>query len=395
MDALGPDFEADVAAIGRIDAVPLILDVVCRTTGMRFAAIARVTEDRWIACSIHDDINFGLPVGGELKVETTICQDVRENRSPVFIDNVALDPTYCRHPTPAMYGFQSYVSVPIFRADGKFFGTLCAIDPRPADVRAPHIVSLFKLLADLIALNLDAQDRIAATEETVRAQHEMAELREQFIAVLGHDLRNPLTAINAGTHQLLKQPLDARGRAVAGLIQGSVRRMAELIDHVVDFARVRFGEGLPVQPEAEALGPVLAHVVAEARTSSPDRQIVAEIADLPPIGCDRGRIGQLFSNLLANAVTHGAPDAPIVVRAGIAADGWFELSVSNAGPPIPPAIAERLFQPFFRASARSSANGLGLGLYIASAIARAHGGTLGLMSDPAQTRFTFRMPARG
>ena len=101
------DFQADVAAVKQIAAVPTILEVVCRTTGMGFAAIARVTEDRWIACSVKDDIQFGLQPGGELQIETTICNEIRQHREPVVIDNVAEDPAYCGHHTPAKYGFQS------------------------------------------------------------------------------------------------------------------------------------------------------------------------------------------------------------------------------------------------------------------------------------------------
>jgi GAF domain-containing protein len=126
---------ADVEGVSRIEAVPTILDVVCRTTGMRFAAIARVTDERWVACSVLDEIDFGLTPHGELKVETTICHEIRQSREPVVIDNVAEDETWCRHQTPALYGFQSYISVPIILSDGSFFGTLCAIDPRPARLK--------------------------------------------------------------------------------------------------------------------------------------------------------------------------------------------------------------------------------------------------------------------
>ena len=133
----------DVAAVARIDAVPTILEVVCRTTGMGFAAVARVTDDRWIACAVHDEIRFGLGPGGELKVETTICHEIRASGQPVVIDHVAEDQAFCGHPTPAMYGFQSYISVPIRRPNGAFFGTLCAIDPRPARLNRPETVGMF------------------------------------------------------------------------------------------------------------------------------------------------------------------------------------------------------------------------------------------------------------
>jgi hypothetical protein len=98
---IGKDFQADVDRVGRIEAVPTILGVVCRTTGMGFAAIARVTEDRWVACSVLDEIDFGLTAGGELKVETTICHEIRQSREPVIIDHVAEDQAWCKHATPA------------------------------------------------------------------------------------------------------------------------------------------------------------------------------------------------------------------------------------------------------------------------------------------------------
>ena len=100
------DLQRDVAAISRIDAVPTILEVVCRTTGMGFAAMARVTQDRWVACAVRDEIAFGLGPGGELEVATTICDEIRDSGQGVVIDEVRADQTFCQHPTPAKYGFQ-------------------------------------------------------------------------------------------------------------------------------------------------------------------------------------------------------------------------------------------------------------------------------------------------
>jgi sigma-B regulation protein RsbU (phosphoserine phosphatase) len=107
--------------------------------------------------------------------------------------------------------------------------------------------------------------------------------------------------------------------------------------------------------------------------------------------CDPKRVAQLLSNLLANAITHGASDKAILVRAF--EDGeCFELSISNKGDPIPPAALDRLFQPFTREDVRPSQQGLGLGLYIASQIAVAHRGHLTVASSEAETKFTFRFP---
>jgi signal transduction histidine kinase len=387
------DLEADVESISRIDAVRTILEVVCRSTGMGFAAVARVTEHRWIACAVRDEIEFGLEPGGELKVETTICSEIRNHGRPVIIDNVAQDEEFCGHSTPGMYGFQSYISMPIFRPGGAFFGTLCALDPRPAQLKTPETIGMFKLFAELIAFYLDANDRLAASEAALLNERQTAELREQFIAVVGHDLRNPLSSIHGGVSFLRKAKLDKTATTVLDLIHNSVGRMAALIDNVLDFARGRLGGGLLLDRDSkEPLQPYLEQVVDELRTAWPDRAIEAQIALADPIYCDRARIAQLLSNLLGNALTHGAPDKPIRVKASIDS-GLFRLSVLNAGDPIPPGTIERLFQPFTRASVRPNQQGLGLGLYIASEIARAHGGTLDVTSTPIETCFRFRMPA--
>ena len=198
------DLSADIAAVQGISAVPLILEVVCRSTGMGFAAVARVTDQRWVCCAVRDEIAFGLTPGGELEVETTICHEIRQSHEAVVIDNVADNAAYCGHHTPAKYGFQSYISMPIMLGDGTFFGTLCAIDPRPARLNTPQTVGMFKLFAELIATHLDAVDRLIATEAKLLTERQTAELREQFIAVLGHDLRNPLASIAAGTRMLAK-----------------------------------------------------------------------------------------------------------------------------------------------------------------------------------------------
>ena len=392
MLTMAHDFQWDVAAVNQIAAVPTILEVVCRTTGMGFAAVARVTEDRWIACSVKDDIAFGLKPGGELKVETTICNEIRQHREAVVINNVAEDSAYCGHRTPAQYGFQSYISMPVVLPNGSFFGTLCAIDPRPARLNTPEVIGMFKLFAELIALQLDTIDRMAASHASLLDERKNSDLREQFIAVLGPDLRNPLAAIDAGCRILKRAPMEPNATKVVGLIQSSVSRMSGLIDNVLDFARGRLGGDFLLNRDGgKPLELVLNQVVAEMRAISPARQIETDFILTKPVKGDPIRIGQLLSNLLSNALAYGSPDAPVRVRASTEGES-FELSVANTGNPISPAAMVRLFEPFTRGDAQSSQKGLGLGLYIASQIARAHGGALTVSSLPEETRFMFRMP---
>jgi signal transduction histidine kinase len=386
------DLGADVASVQRIDSIPRILDVICRTTGMGFAAVARVTEDRWVCCAVRDDIRFGLVPGGELKVETTICHEIRQSHTAVVIENVADDVAFSGHHTPAMYGFQSYISMPIFLSDGRMFGTLCAIDPRPAKLNTPETIGMFELFAELIGTHLGAMDRYSETEARLTDEKKTSELREQFIAVLGHDLRNPLAALSSGARLLSKAKSADDAIRIEAMMQSSVNRMAHLIDNVMDFARGRLGGGIPLSRNGNvAIEPLLRQVMLELQSAHPDRAIEFELSIDRPVPCDGARIAQLFSNLLGNAISHGDATRPVVVRASTDAAS-FELSVTNAGRRIPDDTLPHLFQPFYRDQGRALTQGLGLGLYIASEIAKAHGGTIDVSSTDDETRFTFRMP---
>ena len=237
-------------------------------------------------------------------------------------------------------------------------------------------------------------DSRSELQEGLKTERETAELREQFIAVLGHDLRNPLAAISAGARILqrsgaLKEHKELR---VLDMINTTVTRMSDLIDNVLDFARGRLGGGITLSRSASRpLEPVLEQVVDELRTASPQRVIETRFAITEPVNCDRTRVGQLVSNLIGNALTHGATDQP--VRVGATTEGGqFKLWVANAGEPIPPAAMEKLFEPFFRGDVRDSRQGLGLGLHIASQIAQAHGGRIDVTSTAEETRFIFAMP---
>ncbi|KHJ55213.1 histidine kinase [Aureimonas altamirensis] len=233
-------------------------------------------------------------------------------------------------------------------------------------------------------------------EQAANAEHEISLLREQFIAVLGHDLRNPLAALHAGIRMIReRERLSERGARIATEMEKSVSRATALIENVLDFARGRLGDGLSLKRDAaQPLTPILDHVVAEIRAIAPDREIVTDFAIEEPIDCDRDRIGQLVSNLAANAITHGATELPVKVEARTIG-GTLALSVSNGGDAIPPDLQAKLFQPFFRGNERRSQNGLGLGLFIANEIAKAHGGRMEVTSSDDETRFTFTMPLRG
>lgn len=386
--------QRDVAAVNSISAVPTILDVVCRTTGMKFAAVARVTEDRWVACSVLDSLDFGLKPGGELKLETTICNEIRCARQPVVIDEVREDPLYREHHTPKMYGFQSYISMPIFLPGGEFFGTLCAIDPSPHRLNTPEIMGMFRLFADLISSHLGALERVANSEQQVTAERQVSQRREQFIGVLGHDLRSPLGAISMGAMILKESGLNEDQEATVAMMERNVTKIADLVDDIMDLTRGRLGGGISLEHLTDApLEPVLRQIVEQEQTVRPQPVIECEFAIDQPVSYDRNRMGQLFSNLLSNAMKYGRPGVPVMVRASADQD-WFILSVTNGTDPIPQEELDKLFLPFMRGPGAREEKGLGLGLYIASEIAASHGGRLEAMSGEGEMCFTFTMPVR-
>jgi GAF domain-containing protein len=217
------DYQSDLDAVAALPAINTILEVICRTTGLRFAAVARVTEDRWICCAAKDDLSFGLVPGAELRVESTICNEIRAHGREVAIDHVAEEADWCNHHTPALYGFQSYISVPITLADGSFFGTLCAIDPHPNTLNNPSVLGMFRLFAQLIAHEMEGHARFQ------QIARENAVLREKFDAGLGHDMKNTLAAMLAGTRLLTRTPLNERAQLIVSEMEKSAQKLSQQI----------------------------------------------------------------------------------------------------------------------------------------------------------------------
>jgi len=315
-------------------------------------------------------------------------------------------------PLLRMQGFFNEVALDLLRKDGERFPVLVnAAERKDADGKPLFIRltvfnatdrrryerELLKARDELKEFAASLEERVAeATSAQLRSdaalatQREDAELREQFIAVLGHDLRNPLASISAGMRLLQKTKLDERGESFVLLMQKSVMRMAGLIDNVLDFARGRLGGGIMLTLSVQTLEPALQQVVDELQSTHPEQIIKTEFSFTKQVDADPVRIGQLLSNLLGNALTYGAPGEPVTVTAKT--DKQFELAVCNKGNPIPEAAMKRLFFPFSRGEVRPSQQGLGLGLYIASEIAKAHGGTIDVTSTSELTCFTLRMP---
>jgi signal transduction histidine kinase len=383
----------EVFAVAQIESVPTLLHVLCRMTGMRFAAVARVTEKTWTACAVKDEINFGLTPGGQLDVETTLCIESKRKLEPIVIEHASLDVQYCNHATPNLYKIESYISVPIVLKDGRYFGNLCAIDPAPAKIGDPKILDMFKSFASIIALQLETELKHERIQSALRDAEATNELREQFIAILGHDLRNPLQAVASAGEFLELKSTEPSLKNIAARIRVNVKRMSALIDDVLDFARGRLGGGLGIHLDAiDDVDAGLAAVVKEFQDGQPHRQIVANISVSRRVRCDLGRVQQVASNLIGNALTHGAPSSP--VKVSVRTDSHdLVLEVWNAGEPIPPDGVNKVFEPFWRHSTAANRQGLGLGLHICAQIVRAHGGSISVNSTKEDgTSFTARLP---
>ncbi|WP_420328797.1 sensor histidine kinase [Mameliella sp.] len=387
------DFQSDIEILANNDLVGTILETVMMATGMRFAAVARVTTDRWVACRTVDETQFGLQSGDEIDIRSTFCQSVRDTAQKVLFNDSATDEVYANHPIALKFGIASYASLPIYRSDGSFFGTLCAIDREPRDIKHPRAVKMLEMFADIIGQSLETVERLEAQEHNLEHERQMAQIQEEFVAVLGHDLRNPVAAFGAGLRQLEREAQTERAQVVIPLMKASLHRMNELIDNIMLHARSRLGRGIHISPVSDApLAEALAHVVDEIRVTAPDRDIVLDLALDRPVRCDPDRVAQAVSNLLSNAVRHGAEGHPIEVRGRTDGDHAI-IAVANSGAPIPGDLHEDLFKPFRRGSnAEGKSLGLGLGLYIASSIAEAHDGSIGVSCRDGTTAFEIRLP---
>ena len=201
---------------------------------------------------------------------------------------------YRRQGAPKRHQIESYVSVPIIRANGGYFGNLSALDPSPGKVGEPRILSMFTEFAALIASELDHQVQQEQEHRALLDERAAGELREQFMAILGHDLRNPLHAVYASGCMLERSLTDPKSLAFVSRIKSNVRRMSALIDDVLDFARGRLGGGIGLElTDVDDINAGLATVVQELQDAQPECEIISHISVDRAVRCDLGRVQQV------------------------------------------------------------------------------------------------------
>ncbi|WP_438023602.1 ATP-binding protein [Sorangium sp. So ce233] len=254
--------------------------------------------------------------------------------------------------------------------------------------------------AQLVHSTLDEVMVTAAVELERASSAELRRdvvLRELFIAILGHDLRNPLSAIRIAAASLLKR--EDLTAAVARLVQRiatSNERAVRMVEDMLDLTRIRNNDGLPVEPKPVDLHSICRQVIMELESSHPEHTIRLDAQGDGHGMWDPGRMGQLMSNLIGNAIDYSPPEEPVEVKLH-GQKGFVVLEVNNCGIPIPPDLLPVIFDPFRRGEQQHEdlrrSKGLGLGLFIAKAIACAHGGSIHVTSTLDEgTTFRVTLP---
>ncbi|MFT2008223.1 GAF domain-containing sensor histidine kinase [Pontibacter sp. 13R65] len=370
------DLYQDLEAVRQIPIVPTMLEVICHTTGMGFAAIARVTQDRWVACSVRDEVQFGLKEGGELEIATTLCNEIRDSREPVFFDHATEDQIYCNHHTPRLYGLQSYISFPIILKDGTFFGTLCAIDAKPANINNQKVIGMFKMFAELLAFHLQSQDLLDRTQQAnLKLKNENRLLAnsnfdlDNFVYTASHDLKSPLhnlegliTVISAAVD---KEDLNRKEiKQITGYMQTSLRRLTTTVNDLTTIVQI------DKNGEEEETEPINIFEIVETVRQDLDALIVATKAKIEvsseenlQIGFSKKNMKSILYNLLSNAIKYRSPDRPPEVRVAMEkVQDKIKLTVTDNGSGIPSEKKDTVFTIFKRL--HDHVEGSGLGLYI-------------------------------
>jgi phosphoserine phosphatase RsbU/P len=238
-------------------------------------------------------------------------------------------------------------------------------------------------------LTVEADEAKARAEKSELELRAVAEFREMFIGILGHDLRTPLGSIVMAAALLLRRGnLDEQDAQTTARIIRSSQRMTRMITQLLDLTRARLGRGLPIDPKPTDLREVCQNVVEEFEATAR-----LEVAGDVTGTWDQDRLAEVLSNLVGNAIEHAAPGTVVLVKAH-AAEAQVVVEVKNQGDPIPADVLPFIFEPFRRAQQqeKSTTGNLGLGLYIAHQIVLTHGGTLDAHSADGTTTFVMRLP---
>ena len=385
--------QKDIDDIQSINIVPTILDVICRSTGMGFAAIARVTEEKWITCGVLDTVPLGLSVGDELEINDTFCKQVRESNRLVIMDHAAKDKVYCHHKIPKMYGFQSYISVPILRKNGEFFGTLCALDPKPNKVNNPQVIAMFTMFCEMLAFHLDAID-------TMQKQGQALKRKESELAtydfISSHDLQEPLRKIQILSSAIENNEapnLSDAGKKYFSSIKNAATRMRTILNDLLSYSETSFNSNRFKEVELSALVKRSKSRLAKQFEHTKTRWGMDDLCQLNVVPI---QIEQLFYNMFSNCINFKSPERDLHIQLntsknlgsafnvhGLQSNVMYcEITVKDNGIGFEQQYADRMFQLFKRLSTDEHNKGTGIGLAIVKRIVENHQGQIVAIGKP-------------
>lgn len=277
-------------------------------------------------------------------------------------------------------------------ADGELAGKFMVYYPQPRTLAAEDL-ELARAIANHVAAGVARFSVARARDRVVDQLERTLHFSQLFSGVLGHDLRNPLGAMMTGTQLALMRCQDDRVAQPLRKVVASGERMGRMIDQLLDFTRARVGGGITLHRGPTELEAIARNAIEEVAHDARDRPIVLERAGDLRGAWDADRLAQVFSNLVSNAVHHGAAEPVLFGLDGRGSEA-VRISISNAGT-IAPDVLPVVFQPF-RGSVRKhdGSLGMGLGLYITQQIVQAHGGTIDVRSGDGRTTFTIDLPRR-
>lgn len=382
------------------EAFDRLTRLAARIVGAPVSFISLVDEGRDFYKSCY---GFGEPLASEREIEgVTFCHYAIASEGPLVIPDTRADAVYRYVPTVESLGVSAYLGVPLRTADGVPIGSFCVIDFEPRAWTEMDVEVLTELAASTMReVELRNATRMAkqqAEEAHVArvAAEEAARSREEILAIVSHDLRNPLNAALMSAALLLELLPDGERtmeRTQLQIIKRSTERMTRLIQDLLDVARIEAGhlsvEAHPIEVNALLREAVEVHLPVadvegirlEARVSGRGERILA----------DHERLVQVLSNLVGNALKFTGKGGSILVTAE-ALEGEVRISVADSGPGIPAESLPHLFTPFWQAR-KADRRGAGLGLPIAAGIVEAHGGAIWAESEVGKgSTFSFTVP---
>lgn len=281
-------------------------------------------------------------------------------------------------------------------ASGAFY-ELALFGTKDRDKYERELLNARKVAEDLLREKTAAESALRQAQAELKSAYEEAQLRasfaEQMVAIVSHDLKNPLTAIKMASGILAREERTTRESKMLGHISQSVNRAERMIADLLDLALARVGQGITLSPSTVDLHAFVGASVDELRMTFPEATLVHQAVGTGNAWLDADRVQQIIGNLVANSVAYGDLQQPITITSRVEQDHAV-VSVKNQGPVIPDSLMGVLFEPMIRGgNTGTDSRSVGLGLFIVREIVRAHNGVVSVNSTPESgTTFTATFP---